>query len=133
MSLVRALAAVWAVSEEQVQQHLVLTKPALQTSHSHVSIGRAVLPLAAESTNSGMLSPANANQVRPCLSCCLHGCIDCLLLVAAMGVPCCQKRKETATLQAITMGALSKVAPQGSPCCQLCAGFAVVSGCLFVQ
>ena len=67
LSLVRALAAVWAVSEEQVQHHICLTKPALQTSHSDVTIGRAVLPLAAQSTNGGMLSPANANKVRVCL------------------------------------------------------------------
>lgn len=63
ISLVRALAAVWAVSEEHIQQHIVLTKPALQTSHSEVSIGRAVLPLAAASSQGGMLSPANANKV----------------------------------------------------------------------
>lgn len=63
MSLMRALATVWAVSEDQVQQHIALTKPTLQTSHTDVSIGRAVLPLAVQTTNGGLLSPANANKV----------------------------------------------------------------------
>ena len=93
ISLVRALAAVWAVSEEQVQQHLWLCKPALQTSHSDVTIGRAVLPLAAQTTNGGMLSPANANKVRQRgeFACALLAC-GWLFPVAVQ--PCCEEEDQ---------------------------------------
>lgn len=63
LGLARALAAVWALGEEQVQQHCILNKPALRSSQADVSIGRAVLPVVAQADYTGMLAPANANQV----------------------------------------------------------------------
>ena len=43
--LLRALAALWAVPAEAVQQYAMLHKPALQAGAADLSVGRATLPL----------------------------------------------------------------------------------------
>lgn len=43
--LLRALAALWAVTPEAVQQHTTLHKPAVQAGAADLSVGRATLPL----------------------------------------------------------------------------------------
>jgi hypothetical protein len=43
--LLRALAALWAVPAEAVQQYAALHKPALQAGAADLSVGRATLPL----------------------------------------------------------------------------------------
>ena len=63
LSLLRALAALWGLSEDEVKQYSVLNKPSLQTSQAKISIGRALLPaLASQSIQSG-LTPASSNKV----------------------------------------------------------------------
>ena len=67
LSLLRALAALWGLTEDQVQQYSVLNKPSLQTSQAEISLGRAILPaLASQSIQPG-LTPASSNKVcHPC-------------------------------------------------------------------
>lgn len=43
--LLRALAALWAVPEEAVQQYVALHKPAVQAGAADLAVGRATLPL----------------------------------------------------------------------------------------
>jgi len=65
LSLLRALAAVWRVGEEQVQLYTALGKPSLQTSQTEATIGRATLPvLTTHSKQPGLTSAPNSNKVR---------------------------------------------------------------------
>lgn len=65
LSLVRSLAALWGLNEDQVQQYTVLNKPSMHISPADVSIGRAVLPkLASTSAQPGLTTPASSNKVR---------------------------------------------------------------------
>lgn len=69
LSMLRALAALWGLSEEQVQHYSILNKPSLHISQAEVSIGRAVLPmLVSQSTQPGLITPANSNKVCQCLN-----------------------------------------------------------------
>ena len=43
--LLRALAALWAVPEDVVQQYVALHKPAVQAGAADLAVGRATLPL----------------------------------------------------------------------------------------
>ena len=64
LSLLRALASLWVLSEEQVQQYAVLNKPALQLSQAELCIGRALLPrAAAQGAQPGLAAAANSNKV----------------------------------------------------------------------
>ncbi|KAL3144110.1 hypothetical protein ABBQ32_003901 [Trebouxia sp. C0010 RCD-2024] len=63
LSLVRALAALWGLIEDQVQQYSVLNKPSMHISLADVSIGRAVLPMLASPTaQPGLTTPASASK-----------------------------------------------------------------------
>ncbi|KAL0049173.1 hypothetical protein WJX82_008148 [Trebouxia sp. C0006] len=63
MSLLRALAAVWQVGEEQVQLYTALRKPSLHTSQTEATIGRATLPvLSIHSKQPGLTSAPNSNK-----------------------------------------------------------------------
>ena len=65
LSLLRALAAVWRVGEEQVQLYTALSKPSLHTSQTEATIGRAMLPvLTIHSKQPGLTSAPNSNRVR---------------------------------------------------------------------
>ena len=65
MSLLRALAAVWRVGEDQVQLYTSLSKPSLQTSPSEATIGRAVLPvLTLQAKQPSLTSATNSNKVQ---------------------------------------------------------------------
>ena len=65
MSLLRALAAVWQVGEEQVQLYTALRKPSLHTSQTEATIGRAtLLLLSIHSKQPGLTSAPNSNKVR---------------------------------------------------------------------
>ena len=65
LSLLRALAAVWRVGEEQVQLYTSLSKPCLHTSQTEATIGRATLPvLSTHSKQPGLTSTPNFNKVR---------------------------------------------------------------------
>lgn len=66
--MLRALAALWGLNEEQVQHYSALNKPLMHISQAEVSIGRAVLPmLVSQSTQPGLITPANSNKVCQCL------------------------------------------------------------------
>ncbi|KAL0028971.1 hypothetical protein WJX77_009058 [Trebouxia sp. C0004] len=63
LSLLRALAAVWRVGEEQVQLYTALSKPSLHTSQTEATIGRATLPmLSTHSKQPGLTSAPNSNK-----------------------------------------------------------------------
>lgn len=65
MSLLRALAALWRVGEDQVQLYTSLSKPSLQTSPSEATIGRAVLPvLTTQAKQPSLTSATNSNKVQ---------------------------------------------------------------------
>lgn len=62
--MLRALAALWGMHEEQVQQYTALNKPSMHLSPAEVSIGRAVLPmLVSQSQQFSPITPANSNKV----------------------------------------------------------------------
>ena len=65
MSLLRALAALWGLGDEQVQLYASLAKPSMHAGQVEVSIGRATLPhLAPPSAKQpASASMANANKV----------------------------------------------------------------------
>lgn len=64
LSMLRALAALWGLSEEQVQQYTALNKPSMHLSQTEVFIGRAVLPmLVSQSQQFSPATPANSNKV----------------------------------------------------------------------
>lgn len=79
LSLLRALAALWGLTEEQVQQYNLLRKPTMQISRADISIGRARLPvLASQDKQPGLLVAANANKVYShCLPTDWKGARDC--------------------------------------------------------
>ena len=66
LSLLRALAAVWGVGEEQVQLHTALNKPSLRLNQSEAIIGRATLPVLASQSQHSSLTATNTNKVCTC-------------------------------------------------------------------